>query len=412
MKHRYTLLVSLGAWMVIMGFSMVKTEDYWGFFGHRRINRLAVFTLVPEMMPVFKKNIDYLTEHAVDPDKRRYAIPGEAIRHYIDLDVWHQMGRKSLAKSYAEARATFGDWVYRDSGGQTQSVFPDQRVAISGNKKYILFTQTDTTWVDFFAYQRFLNRFFNQQLDPEEDVWLSADSLNSFFNQSILPSGLSFLWVDTFSQHGILPFYIPQAYLKLVYAFKLKDLNSILRLAADLGHYIGDAHVPLHTTSNYNGQMTGQTGLHAFWESRIPELFADDSYDYLVGQARYIKDVESFIWDIVNHSHDYVDSVLLVEKRLSEQFPKDQQYCFTERNQLIVKLQCEAYAKAYQIAMNGMVEQRMRAAIHAVGSIWYSAWIDAGQPNLSTLSTGSKPESDSLPDHKSSTEKVSLRPEN
>ena len=32
-----------------------------------------------------------------------------------------------------------------------------------------------------------------------------------------------------------------------------------------------------------------------------------------------------------------------------------------------------------------MVERRLRAAIIAVGSIWYSAWVDAGQPDLSKL---------------------------
>jgi hypothetical protein len=43
-----------------------------------------------------------------------------------------------------------------------------------------------------------------------------------------------------------------------------------------LGHYIGDAHVPLHTTSNYNGQKTNQHGIHGLWESRIPEQLFDE----------------------------------------------------------------------------------------------------------------------------------------
>jgi hypothetical protein len=35
--------------------------------------------------------------------------------------------------------------------------------------------------------------------------------------------------------------------------------------------------------------------------------------------------------------------------------------------------------------MKGMVERRMRAAILSVGSYWYSAWVDAGQPDLNKL---------------------------
>ncbi|CAM3417004.1 hypothetical protein POKO110462_01785 [Pontibacter korlensis] len=57
----------------------------WGFFAHQRINRLAVFALPPEMVGFYKKHIRYITENAVNPDRRRYAVEGEAPRHYIDL---------------------------------------------------------------------------------------------------------------------------------------------------------------------------------------------------------------------------------------------------------------------------------------------------------------------------------------
>ena len=58
----------------------------WGFFGHRNINRLAVYTLPSELMGFFKEHIEFVSEHAVDPDMRRYAIPEEAPRHYIDIE--------------------------------------------------------------------------------------------------------------------------------------------------------------------------------------------------------------------------------------------------------------------------------------------------------------------------------------
>jgi hypothetical protein len=51
-----------------------------------------------------------------------------------------------------------------------------------------------------------------------------------------------------------------------------KNEAAILRLSADFGHYLGDLNVPLHTTMNYNGQLTGQEGIHGFWESRNPEI--------------------------------------------------------------------------------------------------------------------------------------------
>ena len=58
----------------------------WGSFAHKKINRLAIFTLPEEMFGFYKANADYLTEHSVDADKRRHSIKGEAPKHYIDLD--------------------------------------------------------------------------------------------------------------------------------------------------------------------------------------------------------------------------------------------------------------------------------------------------------------------------------------
>ncbi|MBK9176645.1 MAG: hypothetical protein IPM46_09995 [Flavobacteriales bacterium] len=64
----------------------------WGFYGHKRINRMACYTLPPEMFPFFKRHIDFISDHAVDPDRRRYAVPGEAERHYIDIDHYAKGG--------------------------------------------------------------------------------------------------------------------------------------------------------------------------------------------------------------------------------------------------------------------------------------------------------------------------------
>ena len=59
----------------------------WGFFAHKKINRMAIFTLPDEMIGFYKQHIEYITEHAVDPDKRRYANEDEAPRHYIILII-------------------------------------------------------------------------------------------------------------------------------------------------------------------------------------------------------------------------------------------------------------------------------------------------------------------------------------
>lgn len=269
----------------------------WGFFGHKKINRLAVFTLPVEMAPFYKKNIRYIEESAVNPDRRRYIVPDEAPRHFIDLD-------------------NYGD----------SAVFK-------------------------------LPRYWNQAVEK-----FGEDSLNA---------------------HGILPWNIQRIYLQLKDAFFVRNPDRILKLSADLGHYIADAHVPLHTTRNYNGQLTNQVGIHAFWESRLPELFSSD-YDFYTGKAQYISNVQREAWKIVAHTNEALDSVLRFEKQLNKEWG-DKKYNFESQGKQTIKVFSVGYSKAYHEKLAGMVERQMRASVLMIGSLWFSAWVEAGQPDLKSL---------------------------
>src|SRR5690606_15378831 len=88
--------------------------------------------------------------------------------------------------------------------------------------------------------------------------------------------------------------------------------------------------------------------------------------------------------------------VLLLEKKLNEKFAKDQKYAFVLRKQQMKKDYSEKYTQAYHLALNGMVERRLRASIRQTANFWYSAWIDAGQPDLAKL-IAKKPLLDTLP---------------
>ena len=82
----------LSAILISSGLNQVPEKVNWGFYGHKKINRLAIFTLPSEMFGFYKEHVEYITEHAVDPDKRRYAMDGEAPCHYIDLDHFYHEG--------------------------------------------------------------------------------------------------------------------------------------------------------------------------------------------------------------------------------------------------------------------------------------------------------------------------------
>ncbi|MEO6547657.1 MAG: zinc dependent phospholipase C family protein [Ferruginibacter sp.] len=272
----------------------------WGFFAHQRINYYAVFLLPPEMMILYKPNIQFLSEHAVDPDKRRYAVKEEAPRHYIDIDFYGKFPYPGLPHQWKDAVAKFGE--------------------------------------------------------------------------------------DSLKMSGIVPWHIQTMLSRLTMAFRQKSVSKILKTSAELGHYIADAHVPLHANSNHNGQFTNQKGIHGFWESRVPELLAEKEFDFFIGKAQYINNPGEYIWARVLESAKASDTVLTFEKNLTNTFPPGGKYSFESRNGILVRQYSSAFTIAYSKKLQGMVERRMRQAIATTASFWYTAWVNAGQPNLSNLS--------------------------
>lgn len=295
--------------MIVLLLLLCSSRSFaWGFFAHQKINYYAVFLLPPEMLVFYKPQIDFLSSHATDPDKRRYAVAEEGPRHYLDIDHYGHFPFDSLPRKWEAAVLRY-----------------------------------------------------------------SEDSLN---------------------KHGIVPWWVQVMYRRLVAAFREKNQLRILRLSAEIGHYLADAHVPLHASSNHNGQLTGQRGIHGFWESRLPELLADAEWDFFIGRAAYIANIGEFIWKRVLESSAASDTVLSLERALTARFPVDRKYSFENRNGQIIRQYSTAFSVAYDAALGGMAERRMRQSIYAVASFWYSAWVDAGQSELASISTLVLPEED------------------
>lgn len=193
---------------------------------------------------------------------------------------------------------------------------------------------------------------------------------------------------DSVDKYGILPWHIQDMMAKLTKAMKNKHKAEILFLAADLGHYIGDGHMPLHTTENGDGQLTGQKGIHAFWEIQLPELFGK-SYNFYVDDVRYIKNVEKATWDLIDSTHTLVAPMLSVEKKLKDDNPEEKQYEMVNGKPLKTDfgsvVHTYAYSHVYHELLNGMVERQMKRSIALTASLWYTAWVNAGKPDLGDL---------------------------
>jgi hypothetical protein len=189
---------------------------------------------------------------------------------------------------------------------------------------------------------------------------------------------------DSLNAKGILPWAIILTYFDLVDAFKNKDPQKIVSYSADLSHYISDAHVPLHTTYNYNGQFTGQVGIHRLWESLIPERHAE-KYTFWVGRAEYLENVYSEVRRMIMESHQNVNSVLELESTLTKAMDPDKKYSFQRRGNQEVRLYSQEFVDHYNRLLDRMVEKRMQDAVKMTASFWYTSWVEAGQPDLSGL---------------------------
>lgn len=265
----------------------------WGFYAHKRINHLAVFTLPESMNRLYKRHIRAIESLSVLPDQRRHTLDEEAARHYIDLDQYE------------------------------------------------------------------LNRI----------AYLTFEKASLIYTK------------DTLQQHGIVPWIIPIMKNRLKYAFLSRDTLQVIKLSAELGHYIADAHVPLHTTSNYDGQKTNQVGIHAFWESKIPEMLQADLEDWSA-PANYIPDLQIETWNWILHAHTHVKNLLVQEAELNARTKPQAKYLFLKKGSILTKTYAPAYVKEYHKLLNHQIETQFNEAIQHVGNVWYSAWLEAGQPDF------------------------------
>ena len=280
--------------------------DLWGFYGHRKITELAIYTLPPGMIGFYKQNTAIIIQKSVAPDQRRYVIDAEGPKHYIDLDEYGNLD--SIPKYWFDAVERFGE--------------------------------------------------------------------------------------DTLVARGTVPWSAYFTYKQLIIAFKERNYHRIITKSCDLAHYLADANVPLHTTSNYNGQKTGQRGVHGFWETRLPVLYSDD-YDFFVGRASYVDDPQAVIWQGVFQANRLVDSLLRVESEITELVGASKKYAFEDNGKRTTKVYSEKYSNAYHNTMPA-VELQMQRSVKIIGDFWFTAWIEAGQPDLSTISKNSIINADTL----------------
>lgn len=154
----------------------------------------------------------------------------------------------------------------------------------------------------------------------------------------------------------------------LVTQLRRGDWTTAALTASDLGHYAGDAHQPLHNTRNYNGQYSGQTGIHSRYESTmLSTQYYLSALTIAPDSARYVADRLSYIFSYILHTNSLVDTILQ-----GDLFAKA-----TSGWNGSGSPPAAYYTALWQFTRRATLEQMQNATRH-IADLWYTAWVDAG----------------------------------
>jgi len=211
--------------------------------------------------------------------------------------------------------------------------------------------------------------------DPTEAPkhYIDIDNYTEFLaNQPMplsLPEAVSKYGNSFVVDNGILPWATKATYDSLVIALRNGRIDRAKLLAADLGHYVADGHMPLHLTKNYNGQLTGNTGIHSRYESTMINAHADEFYNSQPREIVLVQNVQQYIFDYIYFNYQYVDSILEADNYARSINPD---------------YSSSAYRDTLWVKTKGFTKRLFAAASQRLAELFYSAWVEAGRPSVTS----------------------------
>jgi hypothetical protein len=167
------------------------------------------------------------------------------------------------------------------------------------------------------------------------------------------------------NRDGLLPWQIGKVSLNLTEAFKAQNWEEVKVQAALLGHYVADAHDPLHTTENFDGQLTEQPGLANRFEIRLVDLFTN-FFIFAPRDAAKVADPTEHAFQMVLEANTWADHIILADRQAIEGLPDFK----------------EDYYDRFYSRVGSIVMRELNGAAEDAGSYWYTAWLNAGRPAL------------------------------
>jgi len=224
-----------------------------------------------------------------------------------------------------------------------------------------------TTWADSLAAHA-SDADERKSWDPDEAPrhYIDIDNYPEFIATGTIPQDFdSVVAIHGYSfviEQGILPWAIINTADSVEAAFENNDMHKAMLKSADLGHYIADAHQPLHITRNYNGQYTNQYGVHSRYESNLIETFQNEIV-YDGDSLQYIDNVPNFVFNMIYDNYQYVDSVLYADS-VAQAFAGNHN-------------STAYYNKFWELAKNFTIGLFKKASFR-IACVIYTEWINSG----------------------------------
>lgn len=194
--------------------------------------------------------------------------------------------------------------------------------------------------------------------------------------------------VDALQDIGSLPWRIDAYYYDLVAAMEAPT-DSLWVIMAALGHYCSDATMPMHTTVNYDGQLTGNRGIHYRFEWWIPEQFADEIRLDPVAPL-LVTDRIAAAWRVIYQSNVLVDTLLAADTDVRRTFREP----IRNPNDRHGRGRDAEYDALLYDRLGEIITSQLELAAQFTAGIWYAAWLDAGRPDLSDVPAPPEPPSE------------------
>jgi len=176
---------------------------------------------------------------------------------------------------------------------------------------------------------------------------------------------------ETVTKMGLLPWATLDTYNRLVQSFMEKNRDKVLIYASDLGHYVADGHQPFHTLLNYDGVLTDQRGIHGRYESEMVNKYIDQIESSMrVRNVEYIPEPLNYIFDYLTASNSFAPIIFYADKIAYEKAGSHGS---------------DDYYRLMWFRTKYVTLDQLSKASAALASLIYSAWIDAGKPNLIEL---------------------------